>query len=96
MTTHGTDIKIEKGIYAIHTSAKDVMQRVDWNHISQDLDSHGNAIIKNLISSNECDALVDLYCEDNIFRSRVVMEHGFGLGEYKYFNYPLPDIIAKS
>ena len=52
-------------------------------------------VIKNLISSNECDALVDLYCEDNIFRSRVLMEqHGFGLGEYKYFNYPLPDIIT--
>jgi hypothetical protein len=74
------------------------MQRVDvldWNHISQALDSHGNAIMENLISSNECDALVNLYSEDNIFRSRVVMEqHGFGRGEYKYFNYPLPDIIA--
>jgi uncharacterized protein len=80
------------------TSAKDVMQRVealDWNHISQALDSHGNAIIENLISSNECDALVNLYSEDNIFRSRVVMEqHGFGRGEYRYFNYPLPDIIV--
>ena len=77
------------------TSAKDIMQRVealDWNRISQALDSHGNAIIENL---NECNALVDLYSEDNIFRSRVVMEqHGFGRGEYKYFNYPLPDIIA--
>ena len=82
------------------TSAKDIMQRVealDWNHISQALDSHGNAIIENLISSNECDALVNLYSEDNIFRSRVVMQqYGFGRGEYKYFNYPLPDIIAKS
>ena len=80
------------------TTAKDVMQRVealDWNRISQALDSHGNAIIENLISSNECDALVNLYSEDNIFRSRVVMEqYGFGRGEYKYFNYPLPDIIA--
>jgi uncharacterized protein len=80
------------------TSAKDIMQRVealDWNHISQTLDSHGNAIIENLISSNDCDALVNLYSEDNIFRSRVVMEqHGFGRGEYKYFNYPLPDIIV--
>jgi uncharacterized protein len=79
------------------TTAKDVMQRVeafDWNHISQDLDSHGNAIMENIISSNECDALVNLYSEDNIFRSRVMMEqHGFGRGEYKYFNYPLPDII---
>jgi uncharacterized protein len=80
------------------TTAKDVMQRVealDWNHISQDLDSHGNAIMENLMSSNECDALVNLYSEDNIFRSRVVMEqYGFGRGEYKYFSYPLPDIIA--
>ncbi|MGC2684596.1 MAG: 2OG-Fe(II) oxygenase [Candidatus Nitrosopolaris sp.] len=80
------------------TTAKDVIQRVearDWNHISQDLDSHGNAIMENLISSNECDALVNLYSEDNFFRSRVVMEqHGFGRGEYKYFNYPLPDIIV--
>lgn len=80
------------------TSAKDVLQRIetlDWNHISQDLDSHGNAIIANLISSNVCDALVNLYSKDGIFRSRVVMEqHGFGQGEYKYFRYPLPDIIA--
>src|SRR5213595_2165034 len=80
------------------TSAKDIMQRVealDWNHISQDLDSRGNAIIENLISSSGCDALVNLYSEDGTFRSRVVMEqHGFGRGEYKYFSYPLPDIIA--
>ena len=67
------------------TSAKDVLQRVeavDWNHISQDLDSHGNAIIENLISSNDCDALVNLYSEYGIFRSRVVMEqYGFGQGD---------------
>ncbi len=57
------------------SSVKDILQRVealDWNHISQDLDSHGNAIIENLISSNDCDALVNLYPEYSIFRSRVV------------------------
>ena len=68
------------------TSAKDVLQRVealDWNHISQGLDSHGNAIIENLISSNDCNVLVNLY-SDGTFRSRVVMEqHGFGQGEYE-------------
>ena len=69
------------------TSAKDLLQRIealDWTHISQDLNSYGNAIIENLISSNDCDALVNLYSEYDIFRSRVVMEqHGFGRGEYK-------------
>ena len=89
------DKQLEMSSTSSVTSAKDVMQRVealDWNHISQELDSHGNAIIKNLISSNDCDALVKLYSEDGNFRSRVVMEqHGFGRGEYKYFSYPLPN-----
>jgi hypothetical protein len=37
-----------------------------------------------------------MYPKDELFRSRVVMgRHGFGRGEYKYFNYPLPDIVAE-
>jgi hypothetical protein len=36
-----------------------------------------------------------LYEADERFRSKVVMErHGFGRGEYKYFNYPLPALVA--
>jgi uncharacterized protein len=31
-----------------------------------------------------------------MFRSHIIMgRHGFGRGEYKYFRYPLPDIIAE-
>ena len=79
------------------TSANEVVERVkacDWEQISQDLNAHGNAITGNLISSIDCDALSNLYPKEQIFRSTVIMEkHGFGSGEYKYFRYPLPNII---
>lgn len=80
------------------TSAKDISSRVkalDWKRVSQDLDAQGCATIESLITSEECEALAGLYPVESVFRSRVVMSrHGFGRGEYKYFSYPLPEIIA--
>lgn len=68
---------------------------VDWERTSRDLDAQGNAMIEGLIAPAECEALTGLYAEDGLFRSQIVMErHGFGRGEYKYFGYPLPEIIA--
>jgi len=68
---------------------------IDWQHIAEDLDQQGTALIERLLASAECEALRKLYPKDEVFRSRVVMErHGFGRGEYKYFSYPLPDIVA--
>jgi uncharacterized protein len=79
-------------------SSKRVEARVktlDWAHVSQDLDAQGSAMIQRLLSPDECQAVAGLYPKDDIFRSRVVMgQHGFGRGEYKYFGYPLPDLIA--
>jgi len=79
-------------------SATDVAARVasiDWEQVSQDLDAQGSAVIERLIAPTECDALATLYPIDSFFRSRVVMgRHGFGRGEYKYFSYPLPEIVA--
>jgi uncharacterized protein len=67
---------------------------IDWQQVSSDLDTQGAGIIKGLLSPNECMAVSALYSNNDGFRSRVVMErHGFGRGEYKYFSYPLPDLI---
>jgi hypothetical protein len=68
---------------------------IDAGRMSKDLDARGCATVQKLLTRRECDAVADLYLQDGIFRSRVVMaRHGFGRGEYKYFSYPLPDIIA--
>jgi uncharacterized protein len=87
----------DKGVVA-GAMAKNLAKRVraiDWAQISTDLDAQGSATIERLISPAECGALAALYPIDGVFRSRVVMErHGFGRGEYKYFSYPLPDLVA--
>ena len=75
--------------------AAERVKAVDWGRVSQDLDAQGSAMTERMLSPAECDALAALYPIDAVFRSRVVMErHGFGRGEYKYFSYPLPDIVA--
>jgi hypothetical protein len=50
--------------------------------------------MEGVLSPAECRAIADLYAVEDVFRSRVVMaRHGFGRGEYKYFSYPLPNIV---
>src|SRR3954470_13190253 len=66
-----------------------------WSSVSGHLDAHGWAIVNNLLTISECDAVAGLYADDRHFRSHIVMaRHGFGRGEYKYFAYPLPDTVA--
>lgn len=67
----------------------------DWPTIHDELNRFGCAVLPKLLSRDECGALSSLYAEDKHFRSRVVMaRHGFGKGEYRYFSYPLPDLLS--
>jgi len=83
----------------LHRLSPDIAARVDaidWMQATADLDAQGCAVLKELLSRDECAALAALYPDDKNFRSRIVMgRHGFGRGEYKYFAYPLPDLIAE-
>jgi uncharacterized protein len=71
------------------------LDALDWTRVGEELDADGAAGLEGLLTARECRALAELYAEESIFRSRVVMaRHGFGRGEYKYFDYPLPPTIA--
>lgn len=76
-------------------SIEDRIEAVDWRRVAAELDAQGAATIEGLITSAECEALASLYPLDALFRSTVVMaRHGFGRGEYRYFAYPLPELIG--
>src|SRR6059058_2956957 len=71
------------------------LKTVPWTDVFAELDERGSARIESVLTADESRAIADLYDDDSRFRSHVVMaQHGFGRGEYKYFRYPLPEIIA--
>lgn len=72
------------------------MRTIDWKKACAGLDADGWALLANVLEPAECDAIAGLYAEPHGFRSRVVMgRYGFGLGEYRYFSYPLPRTVQE-
>ena len=68
---------------------------LDWSAIAASLDAFGCATTGPLLSATDCAALAATYDEERNFRSKVIMaRHGFGRGEYQYFRYPLPPLVA--
>jgi hypothetical protein len=67
----------------------------DWRALTNELDSFGCAILPKLLSPKECRSISGLYPDESHFRSHIHMaRHGFGKGEYRYFKYPLPDLLG--
>jgi hypothetical protein len=78
---------------ALRPAETRVSQR-DWETLSNDLNAHGCTVLQKLLSPEECRQIAALYQEEEHFRSHVHMaRHGFGKGEYRYFKYPLPDVL---
>lgn len=66
-----------------------------WSDIQVQLDQKGHALIPGLVDSNTCDEWINGYTLAGAYRKTVIMErHRFGRGEYKYFDYPLPETIG--
>jgi hypothetical protein len=67
-----------------------------WEEVARALDMRGNAVAGQLLSEDECREAAALDRDEGRFRRRVVMaSHGYGRGEYKYFSYPLPQLVAE-
>ena len=76
-------------------SAERRVARYDWKTLSGELSGFGCAVIEKLLSPEECRLIAGLYPEEGYFRSQVHMaRQGFGRGEYRYFRYPLPDLLG--
>lgn len=66
----------------------------DWFEITQEMHEKGFVIVPKLLSHDNCEILKANYNDHKTYRKTVVMErYRFGLGEYKYFDYPLPELI---
>ena len=79
----------------VDPSIADRIAAIDWARAYSNLDAEGHAAMESVLSRKECIALAASYDSEKQFRSRIVMaRHGFGRGEYKYFAYPLPGLIA--
>jgi hypothetical protein len=91
MTAHANFIPAKATVDA----AKDRIGKYDWDKVTGDLGSYGAAVLPKLLSPAECSEIAALYSQEEHFRSHIIMaRHGFGKGEYRYFNYPLPDLIG--
>ncbi|MEB6668746.1 2OG-Fe(II) oxygenase [Acinetobacter vivianii] len=74
----------------------DQIQSADWEGITEQMHQQGFALIRQVLSPQQCQQLQQLYSQTELYRKTVVMQrYRFGLGEYKYFNYPLPNLIER-
>jgi hypothetical protein len=83
---------------ATPAAGEDIETRVagyDWAALSDEVSAFGCAVIPKLLWPAECRQIAGLYPEEAHFRSHIHMaRHGFGKGEYRYFKYPLPDLVG--
>jgi len=72
------------------------VRELPWSRLLEELEQEGAAIVPGLLTADECEKIVSLYGQPGLFRSKVLMaRHGYGRGEYQYFDYPLPEPIAE-
>jgi hypothetical protein len=72
------------------------IEALDWSGTEQSLSERGYAVTAPVLSPAECAELTAFYNDANRFRNHIIMErYRFGIGDYKYFAKPLPELVAE-
>lgn len=73
---------------------KEKLATVSWERSAAELNDKGFTLVEKILSDTHCNELIEAYNQPQLYRKTITMErYRFGLGEYKYFKYPLPDLI---
>lgn len=77
------------------TTVIERLRSKNWDKVAANMHAQGFSIVEQVLTKKECDDLIAGYADGNSYRKTINMErYRFGAGEYKYFQYPLPDIIT--
>ncbi len=86
-------------LFSAKKSTSAIEHKVDalnWAEAEESLCARGYAVSDAILTPQECAKLIAIYGEEELFRSRIVMErYRFGIGDYKYFDDPLPGVVAE-
>lgn len=70
------------------------LESIDWNTVTESMHENGYCLLPKMVNDDDCNLLIQDYNKPSLYRKTIVMErYRFGLGEYKYFQYPLPELI---
>jgi len=76
------------------TSIQRTLARIDWPRVAENMHAKGYAHVPGVLTAANCRHLIADYGDPKLYRKTITMEqYRFGFGEYKYFTYPLPDIL---
>ncbi len=70
------------------------IEQIDWQAMSDEMNDKGYAILPRFLNMQQCQSMINLFDKPDGYRKTVMMErYRFGLGAYKYWDYPLPDLV---
>jgi hypothetical protein len=76
-------------------AAEERVDALDWTAAEDSLSARGYSVTESLLTAEECSQLIALYKDEKRFRSHILMErYRFGVGDYKYFGNPLPQVVT--